>query len=180
MKEIIFNSEIYRTVAPVLLEILRYAVWIPLIIVLIRWACIIMAKREVKKPFALLTSVNGRDRYEIKDYETAIGRLKNSDVVLNYNFISRNHAVIAYRGEYWYIFDTASSGGVTLNGKKVRKPAKLHNGDTISFAGLEFIFSPNPEMDVDRDIYSYKNFKEQTKKNKKGKSVGNKGKEKTK
>ncbi len=139
-----------------------------------------MAKRGSKKPFALLTAVNGRDRFEITDYETAVGRLKSSDIILNYKFISRNHAVIAYRGENWFIFDTASSGGVTVNGKKIRKPSKLHNGDTIGFAGLEFVFSPSPEMDVDRDIYSYKNFKEQSNKNKKGKSNGNKGKEKTK
>ncbi len=178
MKEFIFENEIMKYIVPVLSEILRYLVWLPLIVLIIRWAYIIMAKREVKKPFALLTSVNGRERFEIKGYETAVGRLRNSDIVLNYKFISRNHAVIAYRGEYWYIFDTASSGGVTVNGKKVRKPTILHNGDTVSFAGLEYIFSPSPEMDIDRDIYSYKNFKEQQKKNKKGKQNGKSRKEK--
>ena len=180
MKEFILENEIMQFLAPVLSEILRYAVWLPLIILMIRWGYIVMAKRDSKKPFALLTAVNGRERFEIKGYETAVGRLKNSDIVLNYQFISRNHAVIAYRGEYWYIFDTASSGGVTVNGKKVRKQTKLHNGDTISFAGLEYIFSPNPEMDVDRDIYSYKNLKEQSNKKEKGKTRGNKRKEKAK
>lgn len=174
MKEFLFENSIMQYITPILSEILRYLVWVPLILLLMRWGNIIMAKRESKKPFALLISVNGRDRFEIKDYETAIGRLKSSDIVLNYNFISRNHAVIAYRGEYWYIFDTASSGGVTVNGKKVRRPTIIHNGDTIGFADLEFRFAPSPEMDIDRDIYSYKNFKEQARK-KKGKINGRKG-----
>ena len=179
MKEFIFENSIMQLLTPILSEILRYLVWLPLILLLIRWGYIITAKRERKKPFAILTSINGRDRFEIKDYETAIGRLKSSDIVLNYKFISRNHAVIAYRGEYWYIFDTASSGGVTVNGKKIRKPCVLHNGDTVGFAGLEFRFSPSPEMDVDRDIYSYKNLKERANKQK-GKSGGRKSKEKAK
>ena len=169
MKEFIFENSIMNFITPILSEILRYLVWLPLVLLLVRWGYIIMAKRESKKPFALLISTSGRDRFEIKDYETAIGRLKSSDIVLNYKFISRNHAVIAYRGEYWYIFDTASSGGVTVNGKRIRKPTVLHNGDIVGFAGLEFRFSPSPEMDIDRDIYSYKNFKERARK-KKGKA----------
>ena len=88
MKEFIFENSIMQLLTPILSEILRYLVWLPLILLLIRWGYIITAKRERKKPFAILTSINGRDRFEIKDYETAIGRLKSSDIVLNYhNFL---------------------------------------------------------------------------------------------
>lgn len=166
MKDLLFNNQIVSSIVLILTEILRYLVWIPLIVLLVRWVKIVLAKRDVKKPFALLTSISGRERHEIKGYETAIGRMKNSDIILNYQFISRNHAVIAYRNSKWYLFDTASAGGCTVNSRKIRKPTVIKNGDTIGFAGLEYLFSPAPEQDPDRDIYSYKNFKEQKNKNK--------------
>ena len=49
MKEFIFENEIMKFLAPALSEILRYLVWLPLIVLIIRWGYIVMAKRESKK-----------------------------------------------------------------------------------------------------------------------------------
>ena len=159
MKDFIFNNSYFSLLIPIFQEILRLIIFIPLIVLLIRWVKVSNTKKEKSKPFALLTSTNGNMRHEIIGYETAIGRMKSSDIVLNYPFISRNHACIVYRNKEWLLFDTASSTGVTLNGKKLRKPANLKNGDIIGFSGLEFVFSPAPDKDEDREIYSYKNIK---------------------
>lgn len=141
MKDIIFNNEIWQEAMPFFKEALRLFVFIPLIILLIRWVRLLYAKKEIEKPVALLVSEKGTEKYEIKAYETAIGRMSDSDIVLNYPFISRNHAVIAFRNGEWIIFDTASKSGVTVNGKKIKKCYALLNGDTVGFAGLNFIFS---------------------------------------
>ncbi len=114
------------------------------------------AQKDAAKPFALLTAQKGNERFEITGYETSIGRAKNSDIRLDYAFISRNHAVIAYRSKEWRLYDTDSSGGVTVNGKKVKDYAILQNGDSIGFADYEFLFSPSPDKTDSLDIYSYK------------------------
>ncbi len=156
MESYFSDNQFFIIVLPYVREALRLLVWIPFILLLVRWARLIYAKKETVKPFAMLTAVGGREHYDITAYETSVGRMKDSDIVLNFPFISRNHAVIAYRNEEWFLFDTGSSGGVSVNGTDIKRRARLKNGDTIGFSGLEFIFSAAPDKSSGNDIYSGK------------------------
>jgi len=84
-------------------------------------------------------------RIPLKHWENSIGRSKLSDVVLNFPFVSRNHAVLSFGGDSWTISDLGSKGGVQVNGEQIEKSGIVEEGDTISFAGAEFLFLPAEE-----------------------------------
>ncbi|MBR4286252.1 MAG: FtsW/RodA/SpoVE family cell cycle protein [Clostridia bacterium] len=72
------------------------------------------------------------------DRETSIGRNKKCDLVLPFDTVSRLHAVLAYRNRGFVIFDTFSKSGVSVNGEKIDKKARIHHGDVIDIGGLEY------------------------------------------
>ncbi|MBQ9066508.1 MAG: FHA domain-containing protein [Clostridia bacterium] len=76
----------------------------------------------------------------LKSYETSIGRSKLCDIVLNYNTVSRFHAVIARRGGRWMLFDTNSKTGTYVNKERVLDKKLLENGDTLVFGNAIFKF----------------------------------------
>lgn len=93
---------------------------------------------------------NGKE-IPLEHWENSIGRSKLSDVVLNFPFISRSHAVLTRSEGEWVITDLDSKGGVCVNGKKITEPHTVNNGDTLSFAGLEMTFR-NADADIGRKL----------------------------
>lgn len=68
----------------------------------------------------------------------SIGRHEDCNVVLPFNIISRHHAVINIIDGNFYVEDTASTNGTSVNGKKIpanEKTLCIAN-DIISFAGI--------------------------------------------
>jgi len=99
----------------------------------------------------IVNSANG-DQIPLTAYETSIGRSKACDVVLAYTTVSRFHAVIAKRGGEWFIFDTFSKTGTTVNGEKVlanSRSAPLNSGDEILFGNATFTFFENLPKNID-------------------------------
>ncbi len=80
------------------------------------------------------------DTMPLQSYETSIGRSKHCDIVLNYNTVSRFHAVIARRGGKWILFDTNSKTGSYVNKARVLDKKYLENGDTLVFGNAIFKF----------------------------------------
>ena len=87
----------------------------------------------------VVNAANG-DSMPLTHYETAIGRSKHCDIVLNYNTVSRFHAVIARRGGKWILFDTNSKTGTFVNRVRVTGMKYLENGDTLIFGNAIFKF----------------------------------------
>lgn len=79
--------------------------------------------------------VNGR-KYAVLRSPTRLGRMPDSDIVLDDRRVSRRHAEIVQRGGRWIVRDTGSTNGTAVNGKIVRE-AMLKPGDVVSFGGLE-------------------------------------------
>ncbi len=70
-----------------------------------------------------------------------IGRDKNNNIVLTDLLVSRNHAMVRrLGGGDYYIIDSGSSNGTSVNGGRVSVPTRLRNGDRISIGLTEFIF----------------------------------------
>ena len=80
------------------------------------------------------------DTMPLESYETSIGRSKHCDIILNYNTVSRFHAVIARRGGKWILFDTNSKTGSYVNKTRVLDKKYLENGDTLVFGNAIFKF----------------------------------------
>jgi pSer/pThr/pTyr-binding forkhead associated (FHA) protein len=77
--------------------------------------------------------------YQISGALTNMGRKLDNHVVLNDPRVSRNHAQIRMVDNQYILLDLNSTGGTSVNGKKVSKSV-LYSGDTISLAGLEVKF----------------------------------------
>ncbi|MBQ8469838.1 MAG: FHA domain-containing protein, partial [Clostridia bacterium] len=87
----------------------------------------------------VVNAANG-DSMALRQFETSIGRSKLCDIVLNYNTVSRFHAVIARRGGKWILFDTNSKTGTYVNKDRVVEKKYLENGDTLIFGNAMFKF----------------------------------------
>ena len=95
------------------------------------------AKRTIR---ASLVEASTGHILDISQSETSIGRAKSCDIVASDISVSRFHAVLSKRSTGWMIFDTNSTSGIMVNGKKIEKKAELHDGDSIKFGKLEYIF----------------------------------------
>ncbi len=95
------------------------------------------AKRTIRA--SLVDASNGHI-IDISRSETSIGRAKACDVVISDISVSRFHAVLSKRSTGWMIFDTNSTSGIRLNGKKIEKKALLKDGDSLLFGKSEYVF----------------------------------------
>lgn len=96
------------------------------------------AKRIIR---ASLVDAKSGHIFDISHAETSIGRSRSCDIVLEDISVSRFHAVLSMRSKSWMIFDTNSTGGVFVNGKRIDKKQDLKDGDRIKFGNtLEYIF----------------------------------------
>ena len=78
----------------------------------------------------------------ITHWENVIGRSKRSDIVIDFPTVSRSHGVLTrYDDGSWTITDTDSSGGILVNGKRVRIKA-LEPEDIITIGGIEMQLQP--------------------------------------
>lgn len=69
-----------------------------------------------------------------------IGRSHNAHVSLESKAVSSQHARIERTGEGFTLTDLGSTNGTQVNGRAVRRPVALHNGDTIEIANNALLF----------------------------------------
>lgn len=125
----------------VYMALLRYAAPMLALVLLLRCAVPLLSFRREPEIWAWLC-VRGGEKLPITHWENVIGRSKLSDIVISLSTVSRNHAVLTrYDDGSWTISDTASSGGVRVNGRKVSICA-LEPEDVISIGGLEMTLEP--------------------------------------
>ncbi|MCC5875862.1 MAG: FHA domain-containing protein [Candidatus Sumerlaeia bacterium] len=79
------------------------------------------------------------EEYVLTGEQTTIGRHPSNDIVLALESISRFHARIDSRGDYFILQDLNSSNGSYVNSEKVTQLA-IHNGDQVTFGNIEFDF----------------------------------------
>ena len=72
--------------------------------------------------------------------ETIVGRTASCDIVLDDPKISRRHASVAVRLGVVFLTDLGSSNGTFVNGRRIEEAVELHDGDRLSFAGMEATF----------------------------------------
>lgn len=117
--------------------------WVlPLIAVAIVVICgssLIRGNRKTGTIGYLVNTANS-DRMPLRFAETSIGRSTTCDIVLNYNTVSRFHAVIAYRNGKWILFDTNSKTGTMVNKDRIIDKKYLENGDILVFGNAMFKF----------------------------------------
>lgn len=74
----------------------------------------------------------------------SIGRTRKNDVPLPHDAqISRNHCILRREGDRWMVEDLKSTRGTLVNGKKIRQPAELSDGDAIQCGDTVLVFRAN-------------------------------------
>lgn len=84
----------------------------------------------------------------------AIGRSSKSDVFLDQESVSRNHARISFDGTHYWVADLQSTNGTFVNDEAV-KEQQLHDGDQVRVGRsiLKFMTGENVEMHYHEEIY---------------------------
>ena len=115
----------------------------PVLAVILLWRCCkpLLTFRHEPEIWGMLRLSNG-DALPITHWENVIGSHRRCDVVIDFQTVSRNHAVLTrYDDGSWTITDTGSKNGVLVNGKRVQICA-LKETDIISIGGVEMTLEP--------------------------------------
>jgi hypothetical protein len=79
-------------------------------------------------------------RLDVAKPALVVGRSPDSDLVVDHNTVSRQHATIKLEGERFYLYDMGSTNGTFVEGRQIREPEALEDGMTIRFGEKGFIF----------------------------------------
>jgi len=77
--------------------------------------------------------------YNLYTY-TTLGRAEDNDIRIENQYVSSKHAAIYKRGRKFFLEDLKSTNGTFLNGKRIKKPVVLRNGDVIKVGEVELKF----------------------------------------
>ena len=131
--------------------ILRFLFPILAILMLVRIIRSLVKASPKPEVWAYLTLPNGAQE-PLTHWENILGRGGNSDVILNYPVVSRQHAaLIRQADDTWTAYDLGSKGGVTVNGRPVEGSAPVQYGDVVGIGGVETVLLPlSPEEKAQR------------------------------
>jgi pSer/pThr/pTyr-binding forkhead associated (FHA) protein len=88
----------------------------------------------------VLDTPEGPHAFPVGTSLVTIGRGLNNDLIVEDARVSRQHAQIRYKSRRFFIGDLGSTNGTYVNGTQVTTDQVLHDGDTVSFGGLEMHF----------------------------------------
>ena len=124
--------------------VIRFVLPILALLILLTLIRSLIAVKHLPETWAYLSLPNG-ERIPLTHWENIIGRAKNADVVLSYPSVSRTHAAMDRNDRVeWTLYDLDSTGGTTVNGRKVDGDAIAKDGDVLAFGGVETVFLPVP------------------------------------
>ena len=124
--------------------LVRFLFPILALMILIRTIHSLLTVPCLPEVWAYLTLPNGAQE-PLTHWENILGRGGNSDVILNYPVVSRQHAALIRReDDTWTAYDLGSKGGVTVNGRAVADSAPVQYGDVIGLGGVATVLLPLP------------------------------------
>ncbi len=86
--------------------------------------------------------------FELASDEAIIGRDPAADVVLESSVVSRQHALIIWKRDQFYIEDLGSSNGTFLDGQRVEESVPLQSGTEIGLGPkITLLFQVSQELD---------------------------------
>ena len=69
---------------------------------------------------------------------TSIGRSPTNTIVIDDDFASGEHALVALRNGQWWLEDRQSRNGTTINGVPITQPVIITDGDVIGVGNMQF------------------------------------------
>lgn len=88
---------------------------------------------------AYFESLDGK-KYRIYKLPSTIGKSQSNDIIIEGQYMSRQHATIFHKDGYYYVTDNNSANGVKINGRKINTSERIEDGAKVSFGPLETVF----------------------------------------
>ena len=88
----------------------------------------------------VLNTPDGPHAFPLDTNVVTVGRGLNNDLIVEDPRVSRQHAQIRFKSRRYFIGDMGSTNGTYVNGTQITTDQVLHDGDTVSFGGLEMRF----------------------------------------
>src|SRR6185436_1508202 len=82
----------------------------------------------------------GRELRPLDSERMTVGSLESNDVVVDFDGISRVHAVFERFGDTWTVRDLGSRNGTFVNGGRIIGEHALHSGDEVLLGRLRLVF----------------------------------------
>ena len=89
---------------------------------------------ELKSGGAVINTINAK-----VDRSIIIGRSKICDIVINNENMSRQHLIIEYSDDSFYVQDLSTKNGTFFNGVRMTHKRRLEKGDVLKIGDLELI-----------------------------------------
>lgn len=89
---------------------------------------------------AWLIDVKTNRSYQLFDDDTTIGRAYNNDIVINDDYLSRQHALIRFQNKAFVLYPQAATVPIRLNGYIIDGAQGLHNEDHVTMGKTTFRF----------------------------------------
>jgi DNA-binding winged helix-turn-helix (wHTH) protein len=102
--------------------------------------------RDSPQP-VLYRLVLGRRRITLEPGENILGRHPDAEVRIDQTSVSRRHARISIRAGKATLEDLDSRNGTFLHGRRLEKPAAIHDGDVIGLGPISMIFRVFSDVD---------------------------------
>jgi len=79
-------------------------------------------------------------RLDVAKPVVSIGRSQESDVVVDHNTVSRQHAVIKLEAGQFRLYDVGSTNGTFIGDTRIHEPVVLEDGTVVTFGEKAFVF----------------------------------------
>ena len=98
--------------------------------------------RQTFSAGAVLEDPRTGKQISLAGYATSVGRCSHNDIHINDFTVSRQHAIIYYRNDAYFIQDLESRNGTKVDGIKVSERAvELTNGCKIIIGLTQYVFT---------------------------------------
>lgn len=122
------NFQVITDLAIVVLRILT-----PLLGIIVVFQCYSSMRRQRRdeKPLIMLVNKENGDCLPVLSWENSIGRGRSCDISLDDMTVSRDHCVLLRREAGWFVSDTGSKYGTSVNGTRVTERTPVYINDEI-------------------------------------------------
>jgi len=96
----------------------------------------------IQKAIAFLDSMGGT-KHEIFKFPSTIGKKESNDVVIDGQYVSRNHAVLDKKDGLFYLTDINSANGTKVNNERIEGTIQIRPKDKIEFGPYKTVFILN-------------------------------------
>lgn len=95
-----------------------------------------------------VTTGDETEEFSFDNGEARLGRTADNDVVIKDPSSSRSHARVYEEGGRYFVEDMKSANGTKVNGRAVKAPVELKNGDRVIIGDVTLAFSAPPPPDT--------------------------------